>query len=205
MGYTTNEGGIPEVWFEPNFKFYDEVNVFLGRFEFLLGDFINHTEESMRVNFKYVRNRLSKSLEDLKYANNLISRAIELQESNRLNDELKSEIKEILFVEEISETWDGWLARLYDTDSQMTLFNFECYSMFVNYSEENEKEGFNGANHFLFNKFNEIGVLIVKDKQEDKEKLMLFSSSNWGEAYNRIDDSQFNNIKEMVTHRLLFF
>ena len=205
MGYTTVEGGIPEIWFESNMGFYDEVNVFLSRFEYLLGDFINHTEESMRVNFKYVRNRLSKSFEDLKYANNLIRRAIELQESNRLNEEVKTELREILFVEDISETWDGWLARLYDTDSQMTLFNFECYSMFINHSVENEKEGFNGANHFIYNKFNEIGVVIVKDKQENSDKLMLFSTSNWGESYNRVDDTQFNNIKEMVTQRLLFF
>ncbi len=202
MAYKTTEGKIPELWLEPNIKFYDEVNVLLSRFEYNLNNFLNYAEEALKVNFRYVRTRYGRALEDLKYANNLLRRGIELQESKRMNDELKSELSQVLYVEEISDTWDGWLARLYDTDSQMSLFTFDSYASFIQQADANEKEGFLGANLFTYNKFNEIGICIVKDYQNDQDKLMLFSIPNFSEAYLKVDDLSFNTIKEIITQRL---
>mmetsp|Transcript_11619 Transcript_11619/g.11949 ORF Transcript_11619/g.11949 Transcript_11619/m.11949 type:complete len:770 (+) Transcript_11619:1-2310(+) len=191
------EGEIPEVWVESNVELYQEVLVFLNRLELNMHLFTETVENSMKVNFRFVRNRLSRNIQDLRYAANLCKNASIAQDEMTITKDMKHELTQLLYPEEISETWEGWFARLYDLDNQISLFNFESYASLIHQVGKDEKKGFPGLTHFIFNKFNHIGICLIKDKQEDKEKLMLWTGSNFGEQYFKLDNNLHNNFENM--------
>lgn len=197
----TTEGEIPDIWVENSYEMYKESYEFVSRLEGLMQDFLNEIESAMRVNFRFVRNKIGKILQDMKYASKLCMDAVVMQEEKRMTEEFKNELKTLLYPEEISETWDGWFARLYDVDNQLTLFNFDSYAAFFMTTYPEEKEGFLGSNTFILNKFNTIGVTLVKDEQEKTEKLMLFGGNDYGEAYLKLDTWNFDILKESIINR----
>lgn len=196
------EGGIPELYIEPNIEFYDEALDFINILERNFHIFTEAVENSMKVNFRFVRTRLSKTIDDIRYAIKLIKSGIKAQDESSMTESLQKELRELIYAEEISETWDGWFTRLYDIDNQMGLFNYEAYASFVHTVPADSKKGFPGISLFIYNKFNNIGICRVKDEQEKVEKLMLWSGSNFGEMYFTMDKNiDFEGVKNKIISR----
>lgn len=197
------EGGIPDVLVESNEKFYSEMLVLLSRLELNLHILTEDVENAMKVNFRYVRNRMSNYIEDIRFATNLLKNASIAQDTGKMTEELKEELKKMIYAEEVSDSWDGWLTRLYDIDNQSQLFNFENQAQLINVSPRVDKhKDFPGLYHYIYNKFNHIGICLVKDSTENNEKLMIWTGSNFGEMYLPIDNG-FNKDIEMIKNKVL--
>lgn len=197
-----NKLGFKDVWVEDALDYYNEVVEFINRFESKTHSLLTDIEKVLRVNFKFIRNTFKNTINDIKYSSKLLIDAITMQREKRMTEEMKNELKQLLYVEEISETWEGWFARLYDIGNQLSLFNYDCNASFIHSSKEDEEAGYLGSEQFIYNKFNNIGVLIVKDNQENKEKLMLFSGAYYGEIYQKKYVDNLDIIKDIVNQRL---
>lgn len=195
-------GEIPEIYVEPALEYYEEILELVKKLEWYFHIIIETVETSFKINFRYVRTRLSTSLEDIKYSADLLRTAIVSQKNMNMTQELRDTLRTLIYSEEISETWDGWFARLYDIDNQISIFNFESYNLLLNIIPPDEKKGFPGLYHYIFNKYNNIGISLVKDAQENVDKLMLWPGSNFGEQYFMLSEKNQNEIiKNIIEER----
>ena len=194
--YSEN-GNIPDVYFENNTKFYNELKEITKIYKEHLINLTQYLEK------KELKERVIQVI-NLKtnYLFNAYDNIIKILTSNS-KDEISTIINKMFYYNRKLKTYSGWYVDLYKNDRLETVFNLDIYVYNYYIANPINQIKFNGAIIYEAMNYPEIGLIAVNDNEKDKKKKLYLFSTYTGNEYphryeNKID---FKGLQESIFAR----
>ena len=190
-------GNIPDIYFENNTKFYNELKEITNIYKEHL---INLTEY---LDKKELKEKVIQVINlKLNYLYKAIDNIKKILTSNN-TDEINT-IKSKMFYYNIRmKTYSGWYVDLYKNDRLETEFNLDIYVYNYFIANPINQIKFNGAIIYETMYYPEVGLITVKDNEEKmKKRLYLFSTYTGSEYPHRYENKiDFKGLQESILAR----
>ena len=195
-------GDFLDLYFNPNVKFYTELEKISTIFQTHLLDLINCMQNKtikikLEQNIERKMKRLFVSLENiLKY--------IEIQDKVNVNgNDLKKMRDSMFHYDKKKEKYKGWYVDLYkDNDGEIN-FGLDIYIYNYFMAQPLKNVNFKGIIDFLSMHYPEFGLITVGDGVYTPQKMFLFSSYV-GNEYPILwtENVNFDGLKELIMRRM---
>ena len=193
----SENGNIPDVYFENNTKFYNELKEITKIYKEHLINLTQYLEK------KELKERVIQVI-NLKtnYLFNAYDNIIKILTSNS-KDEISTIINKMFYYNRKLKTYSGWYVDLYKNDRLETVFNLDIYVYNYYIANPINQIKFNGAIIYEAMNYPEIGLIAVNDNEKDKKKKLYLFSTYTGNEYphryeNKID---FKGLQESILAR----
>ena len=194
----SENGNIPDVYFENNTLFYTEIKEITKKYKEHIIDFAEVLEnEKLKNKVNEVVN--FKVNELLKAYDNILT-ILTNNDKNKKDDI----IDKMFYYNRRQQTYAGWYVDLYKNNNFEIVFNLDiyAYNYFIAYPIQEMK--FEGAIVYEAMNYPEIGILAIKENEQEysKKKLYLFSTY-MGTEYPRnfVTKVNFKGLQESIYSR----
>ena len=189
------DGNIPEVIFENNTKFYNEIKEVTKKYKEQIINIVDC------LSHKDVKGRI---IEIVDYKLNLLFKAYDniLNILNNKNKDHKNIINEMFYYDRRSGQYQGWYVDLYKNNNNVVIYNLDIYAYNYFIANPIEEIKFQGAIVYEAMNYPEIGLIAIDDEENKEKKLYLFSSYTGNEyphAYSGKVD--FKGLQELIVSR----
>jgi hypothetical protein len=175
---------FPEVILEPHLEFYREMENLWNNYRNNVGQFIQTCEYFMKINYETISNDIQNIFSKMNYALEILIKGIKLQETGKMDDFTKEEIKNIIKYNVETGKWTGWYVDLHDSNK---MFILDLWLLNLGSFPENNQIKFQGSNLFNTQKFPLIAIAVIEDSYEKVKKLVLTPKYNAEEFYTPSD------------------
>ena len=193
----SENGNIPDVYFENNTKFYNELKEITKIYKEHLINLTQYLEK------KELKERVIQVINlKMNYLLNAYNNIIKILTSNN-KDEKSTIINKMFYYNRKLKTYSGWYVDLYKNDRLETVFNLDIYVYNYYIANPINQIKFNGAIIYEAMNYPEIGLIAVNDNEKDKKKKLYLFSTYTGNEYphryeNKID---FKGLQESILAR----
>lgn len=176
------KGGLVDVVMEPNIGFYEEILELYTNYKNLLNELKTFaaqelllnapTNSNLRFSFVNARSLYQHAID----VTEMLLDAIKKQESGKMDEETKNNLKELVSFNDQYNSWIGWYVKFLNQNSHEDIFSFYSWGSKIHASPPIEDKQFNGAVFYNYMNFPLIGLIVKEDKFTKKRKLLLHSS-----------------------------
>ncbi len=190
---------FPEVILEPHLDFYRAMENLWANYRNKVSQFILSCEYFMKINYETITKDFQSIFSNMNYALEIIIKGIKLQETGKLDDITREEIKNLIKYDVDTAKWIGWYADLFDKNK---MFNLDLWLLKLASYDPISEVKFEGSNLFNTQKFPFIAIALIEDSYEKVKKLVLSPKYNAQEFYTPIDAKQnLEKLNEMLLEK----
>jgi hypothetical protein len=173
-----SNGGIPEVSMEPNMEFYQELKVYWSNYKENVMKFTEISKKyEVNTNIDLLEVQFKNYFSDFEEAVDICIKAVEIQEDGKEDAEFNNEIlRKLIYYEEEVKSWVGWYSSIFNKQNRNRTFALDFWVEEAFTAGKAEKLKFPGIVIYNTLKYPQIGLVVVKDKISNKDKIMLYSS-----------------------------
>jgi len=196
----SKDGEIIDLYFEPNKKFYEEIQKISTIFQNHLLDLINClNNNTIKTKLEhYVEKKMKRLF--ISYEN--ILNGLELQEKNIINEERKKIKDTMFYYDKKKKKYQGWYVDLYINRTGIINYALNMYTHNFFMARPISKVGFNGIIIYTSMNYPEFGLIGVKDKDNETKKLFIFSSYTGNEyPHAWTDNVNYDGLKKLIIRR----
>jgi hypothetical protein len=191
-----NDGFIPDIHFENNTKFYNEIKLVTEKYKEQLFNIIDELEDKdLKKRMKgIVNSKLNVLFEAYDYILKILNNADEKDRQNI--------IKEAFYFDRKTRQYQGWYVELYKNDYGKTVYDLDIYASNFYISNPIRQIDFGGVVVYETMTYPEYGLTAINDERKNKKKMYLFSTYN-GNEYPRhyTEKIDFKGLQEAIISR----
>ena len=198
----SKDGEIIDLYFEPNKKFYEEIQKISHIFQSHLLDLINClNNDTIKTKLEhYVERKMKRFF--ISYEN--ILKGLELQEK-QVNNEERKKIKDTMFYyDKKKKKYQGWYVDLYINQTGIIDYSLNMYThnFFMARPISKSKIDFQGIIIYTSMNYPEFGLICVEEKENEPKKLFIFSSYTGNEyPHAWVDKVNYDGLKKLIISR----
>ena len=197
----TSNGSIPEIYFESNVKFYEEIKAILGVFKGKMTAFVSvlESEESKRK----LLGEINDELDCLFGAVGKIIEALKLRENNTKNSTYENITKSAFYFDNKTKDYQGWFADLYRNKTTNKLsYNLKLFIHNFFVAKPIIQANFGGCLVYAAMNYPEFGLISVPDYVEKRNKIMLYNIYSGNEyPHGYVKEIDFNGLRRIILSR----
>lgn len=193
------QGNIPEIIFENNTVFYNEIKAITKNYRDQIINIIdcfsdNDKKEKIIEIVDYKLNQLFKAYDNiLKILNN------KDKKSKKTNKDI---IDEMFYYDIKSNQYQGWYVNLFKNNHFLVVYNLDIYGYNYYIANPIQELKFDGAIVYEVMYYPEIGLIAVDDEDGKGKKLYLFASYTGNEhSHGYIEKIDFKGLQELIVSR----
>ena len=199
-GHAKN-GWFPDIFFENNTYFYNEIKNITLIFEDAMYKIINSSKnKTLKNRFKEIlKNKIEKLIKS--YDN--ILKIIEMQNKNIDNDEKRKLIHDIFYYDRLERKYRGWYVELFRNKEGMLNFDLEIYGFNYCIANPIQNLNFEGVLSHTAMNFPEFGLISVGNGKDVKNKKLYIFSTYAGNEYPRVWEPKidFSGLQNLLMSR----
>ena len=199
--YSQN-GEIIDLFFDPQKKFYEEIQkisiVFQNHMIDLLNCMKNETKKNKLINY------VERKMKRLFISYEKILKGIELQEKKiDINNEERKNIKDSMFYyDKKKKKYQGWYVDLYINQTGKINYALKMYANNFFMARPISKVDFKGIIIYTSMNFPEFGLISIEENKNEPKKLYIFSSYTGNEyPHAWTDNINYDGLKRLIITR----
>ena len=189
-------GFIPDIHFENNTIFYNEIKLVTHKYKDQLFNIIDELgDNDLKKKMKgIVNSKLNVLFEAYDYILKILNNGDEKERQNI--------IKEAFYFDRKSHQYQGWYVELYKNDYGKTVYDLDIYATNFYISNPIKQINFGGVVIYESMTYPEYGLTAINDEGKNKKKIYLFSTYN-GNEYPRYytEKIDFKGLQESIVSR----
>ena len=193
-------GEIKDIYFEPQKKFYEEIQKISLVFQNHLIDLVNClSNDTIKTKLtRYVERKMKR----LYISYNNILKGIELQE-NKTNNEEKNKIKDTMFYyDKKKKKYQGWYVDLYKNQTGDINYALGVYVHNFFMARPLATVDFKGIIIYTSMNYPEFGLISIEDDPNEPKKLYIFSSYTGNEyPHGWTNNINYDGLKRLILSR----
>jgi len=190
------DGFIPDIHFENNTKFYNEIKLVTQKYQEQHFNIIDELEDNdLKKRMKgIVISKLKVLFEAYDYILKILKNTDEKIRQNI--------IKDAFYYDRKSHQYQGWYVELYKNDYGKTVYDLDIYTSNFYISNPIKQIEFGGVVVYETMTYPEYGLTAINDVDKNKKKMYLFSTYN-GNEYPRHYNEKigFKGLQEAIISR----
>ena len=194
------DGEIVDIYFEPQKKFYEEIQKISLVFQNHLIDLVNClTNDTVKTKLiRYIERKMKR----LYISYNNILKGIELQE-NKIDNEEKNKIKDTMFYyDNKKKSYQGWYVDLYKNQTGKINYALGVYVHNFFMARPIPTVDFKGIIIYTSMNYPEFGLISVEEDPKKPKKLYIFSSYTGNEyPHAWVESVNYDGLKRLILNR----
>jgi hypothetical protein len=196
-------GEIIDIYFDPQKKFYEEIQKVSIVFQNHLLDLISLlNKKDIKIELEQLIEKKMKRL-FLSYEN--VLKGIELQEKRENKDEIKKLKDTMFYYDTRKHKYQGWYVDLYKNQTEKIDYTLKVYIhnfFMARPISRTSKIDFRGVILYTAMNYPEIGLISIEDKENEPKKLFIFSSYTGNEYPHAWTDTiNYDGLKKLIITR----
>jgi len=190
------DGFIPDIHFENNTKFYNEIKLVTQKYQEQHFNIIDELEDNdLKKRMKgIVISKLKVLFEAYDYILKILKNTDEKIRQNI--------IKDAFYYDRKSHQYQGWYVELYKNDYGKTVYDLDIYTSNFYISNPIKQIEFGGVVVYETMTYPEYGLTAINDVDKNKKKMYLFSTYNGNEYPRHYNEKiDFKGLQEAIISR----
>ena len=194
------DGEIIDLYFDPQKKFYEEIQkislVFQNHMLDIINSLNNKTEKTKLEHY------VERKMKRLFISYEKILKGIELQEKRIENEERKNIKNTMFYYDEKKKKYQGWYVDLYKNQTGHINYALKMYAYNFFMARPISQVDFRGVIIYTSMNYPEFGLISIEEDKNEPKKLYIFSSYTGNEyPHGWTDNVNYDGLKKLIFRR----